>query len=54
MVEWKDKQTKDTHAESKFEREFGSKTAVLVVRMTESLRGSWRDVMMVNAFVYMT
>ena len=39
IVEGKENPTKDTYVESKFEREFGSKIAVLVVIMTETI---WR------------
>ena len=53
IVEGKDKLTKGSYSESKFEREFGSKIAVLVVRMTESLWGPVRYVMMGSGFGYM-
>ena len=53
IMEGKDKLTKGSYSESNFEREFGSKIAVLVVRMTESLWGSVRYVMMGSGFGYM-
>ena len=48
VVEGKDKPTKGSYTESKFERDFGSKIAVLVVIMMGSLWGSgdmwWREI----------
>ena len=45
-MEGKDKPTKGPYAESKFEYDFGSKIAVVVVIMMEYLRDFCRDVMM--------
>ena len=39
VVEGKDNPTKGSYTESKFERDFGFKIAVMVVRMTEYICG---------------
>ena len=52
LVQGKDAPKEGEHKEMEFEREFGSKVAALVVRMTKSVWGSGRTVMMDSGFGY--
>ena len=54
LLEGKENPTEVPDSESKFEREFGSKIAALLVIMMEPLCGSRRAVMMDSDFGYMT
>ena len=50
--EGKDQPTEGPYSKSKFEEEFGSKVAALVVRMTEGLHGSGRCIILDSGFGY--
>ena len=52
LVQGKDLPKDGEHSEIEFEKEFGSKVAALVVRMTRPLWGSGRTVMMDSGFGY--
>lgn len=52
MVQGKDMPTEGKYAEMEFETEFGSKIATLVVRITRTLWGSGRTVIMDSGFGY--
>lgn len=52
LVEGKDKPKEGAHSEAQFEKDFGSKIAALVVRMTTPIWGSGRAVLLDSGFGY--